>query len=48
MSEYRVTYLCDNGFDGEVIVFAVNRIIAFEVFQTLEIPNVISVDIVRI
>ena len=48
MNEYRVVYQCSDGYEDEVTVMAVNRIMAYEVFRELEIENVVNVDCFRI
>ena len=35
MYKYKIVYRCGNGYVGEIIVMAVNRIMAFEVFEEL-------------
>ena len=48
MNEYRMVYKCSDGYEGEEIVCAVNRMMAFEVFEDLGIENVVNVDCFRI
>ena len=44
MNEYKIVYKCDNGFEGEEIVMAANRMMAFEVFEELGIEDVVEAD----
>lgn len=44
MNEYRIVYQCSNGYEGEEIVCAVNRIMAFEVFKELDIKDIVNAD----
>jgi len=48
MNEYRIEYQCSDGFEGEVTVMAVNRMMAFMVFEDLGIENVINADCFRV
>lgn len=48
MNEYRIVYQCSNGYEDEVIVSAVNRMMAFELFKELEIADVVSADCFRV
>ena len=49
MNEYRIVYRCNNGFEGEEIVYAANRTMAFEMFEKFEIfKNVVAVDCFRV
>lgn len=48
MHPYKIVYQCSNGFEGEEIVYAVNRIMAFEVFKELGYENVINADCFRV
>ena len=49
MNKYRIMYRCSNGFEGEEIVMAVNRTMAFEIFETFEyFKDVVAVDCFRI
>ena len=36
MNNYRIAYRCKNGFEGEEIVNAANRTMAFEIFAKFE------------
>jgi hypothetical protein len=48
MNQYRVVYRCKDGYTGEKIVYAANRIMAFEVFANIGIKDVIAADCFRI
>ena len=48
MNEYRIVYQCSNGYEDEVIVSAVNRMMAFEMFKELEIADIINADCFRV
>ena len=48
MNKYKIIYKCSDGYEGEEIVMAVNRIMAFEVFQELGIEDVVSADCFRV
>ena len=48
MNEYKIVYECSDGYEGEEIVMAVNRIMAFEVFEELGIKDVINADCFRV
>ena len=49
MNKYRIVYKCNNGFQGEEIVCAANRTIAFEVFEKFEyFKDVVAVDCFRV
>ena len=48
MYEYKIVYTCSNGYEGEEIVMAVNRMMAFEVFADLGIENIVNADCFRI
>ena len=48
MNEYRIVYRCKNGYVGEEIVMAADRIMAFEVFEEFGIEDVVSVDCFRV
>lgn len=48
MYQYRIVYQCSNGYKGEEIVYAVNRMMAFEVFKELGIDDVVSTDCFRV
>lgn len=48
MNEYKIIYKCANGFEGEEIVMAVNRMMAFEVFEELGIEDVVDADCFRV
>ena len=45
MHQYKIIYRCKNGFNGEEIVSAVNRTMAFEIFAKVEyFKDVVAVD----
>ena len=44
MNKYKVVYQCSNGFEGKEFVYAINRVMAFEVFKELGIEDVINAD----
>lgn len=45
MNQYKIIYRCKNGFNGEEIVSAVNRTMAFEMFAKVEyFKDVVAVD----
>ena len=48
MNEYRIEYVCSDGYEDEVIVCAVNRIMAFEVFEELGIEDVVRAECFRV
>lgn len=48
MNEYRIVYQCSDGYEGEEIVMAANRMMAFEVFVELGIKDVVSADCFRV
>ena len=48
MNLYRIVYRCSDGYEGEEIVMAVNRMMAFEVFEEFGIEDVINVDCFRV
>lgn len=49
MNKYRIAYRCKNGFEGEEIVSAVNRTMAFEMFAKVEyFKDVVAVDCFRV
>ena len=48
MNEYRIEYVCSDGFEGEEIVSAANRIMAFEIFASFDIPDVVIANAFRI
>lgn len=48
MNEYRIIYTCSDGYEGEEIVMAVNRMMAFEVFEDLGIEDVVDADCFRV
>ena len=44
MNRYRMVYQCSDGIEDEEIVSAANRMMAFTMFDELEIEDVINVD----
>ena len=48
MNEYKIVYMCSDGYEGEEIVMAANRVMAFEVFKELGIEDVVSADCFRV
>lgn len=36
MNKYRIVFKCKNGFEGEEIICAVNRTMAFEIFEKVD------------
>lgn len=48
MNQYRIEYVCSDGYEDEVIVYAANRLMAFEVFEELGIEDVVSADCFRV
>lgn len=48
MNEYKIIYECNNGYVGEEIITAVNRMMAFEAFKELGIADVVNVDCFRV
>ena len=48
MNLYRVIYQCSDGYEGEEIVSAVNRMMAFDLFSDFGIENVINADVFRL
>lgn len=49
MNKYKIVYRCSNGYEGEEIVLAVNRTMAFEMFTKFEyFKNVVAVNCFRI
>lgn len=48
MNEYKIVYECCDGHKGEEIVHAVNRMMAFEVFEGFGIEDVINADCFRV
>lgn len=48
MNLYRVVYQCGDGYEGEEIVCAVNRIMAFDLFADFGYENVINADVFRL
>lgn len=49
MNKYKIVFECKNGFKGEEIVNAVNRTMAFEIFEKFEyFKDVVAVGCFRI
>lgn len=48
MNRYRIIYQRSDGTRGEEIVYAVNRLMAFEVFGAFEYKDVVNVDVFRV
>lgn len=48
MHEYRLVYVCADGYTDEVTVMAVNRMMAFDCFEAFEIKDVVSLDCYRV
>lgn len=48
MDEYRIVYTCIDGYEDEVVVCAVNRIMAMELFEDFEIEDVVDIECYRI
>ena len=48
MYKYRLVYTCADGFEGEEVVYAVNRMMAMDVFEAFGYENVVSLECYRI
>ena len=48
MNEYRIEYECSDGYVGEEIVCAVNRIMALEIFEEFGYDDVVKVECYRV
>ena len=48
MSKYEIIFRCSDGIERKEIVYAANRVMAFEVFATLGYENVKIVDCFRV
>lgn len=48
MNKYKIIYQCSDGYEGEEIVMAVNRMMAFEVFKDFGYEDVINADCFRV
>lgn len=44
MNYYKIVYQCSDGYEGEEIVMAANRMMAFEVFKDFGYEDVINAD----
>ena len=47
MYKYQIFYECSDGFVGAEYVYAVNRMMAFEMFKDFGYENVVNVDCLR-
>lgn len=48
MNEYRIVYRRSDGYEGEEIVMAVNRMMAFMVFEDFGIEDVVYAECFRV
>ena len=48
MNTYKLIYTCKDGFVGEEIVYAANRMMAFSIFEDFNHQDIINVECVRI
>ena len=48
MNEYRIVFQYKSGHKDEIIIDAANRIMAFEIFESLGFEDVVSVDCYRV
>ena len=48
MKNYQIKYTTDNGFTDTVIVAAANTIMAWDMFDALDIENIVSADIIEV
>ena len=48
MNKYRIEYVCSDGYEDEVIVYAVNRFMAFELFEDFGIEDVVRAECFRV
>lgn len=48
MYKYQIFYECSDGFVGTEYVYAINRMMAFEMFKDFGYENVVNVDCLRI
>lgn len=48
MNKYKIVYQCSDGYEGMEYVYAVNRVMAFEVFQEFGYENITNVDCFRV
>ena len=44
MNEYKIVFECSDGYSGEETVMAVNRIMAFEIFEEFGYEDIVSVN----
>lgn len=48
MNLYKIIYQCNDGYKDEVTVYAVNRVMAFMLFEDFGYEDVITVDCFRV
>lgn len=48
MNKYKIEYVCADGYEGEEIILAVNRVMAMEVFDDFGYEDVVSINCYRI
>lgn len=48
MNEYKLIYTYKDGFVGEEIVYAVNRMMAFSIFEDFNYQDVVNVECIRV
>lgn len=48
MNEYKVVFKLDNGFIGNEIVYAVNKVAAYETFEQLGYKNIVAIECYRV
>ena len=48
MNLYRIVYRCNDGYEGEEIVCAANRMMAFMIFEDFGYENIVSADCFRV
>ena len=48
MYKYQIFYECSDGFVGTEYVYAINRMMAFEMFKDFGYENVVNIDCLRI
>lgn len=48
MHKYRLVFTCADGYKGEEIVMAVNRMMAFDCFEAFGYENVVSLECYRV
>lgn len=47
MTNYRVYYVCSDGFESYEEVMAANRLAAIAVFESFDIPDVVDITCIR-